>query len=1147
MKKFLALALFCLPAFGQAAYSGPGFHSGSAGFFAAGSSCAMPTPCTYDGLDLIPPGTPPNVGGALNNYATIYDTSYLGHGMANGVNTFGDATKLSPVTRLTDTISKAVGGSNDVFNAGQGGAGNARLTNTDTTLVGIGSVGGGSQQICRFNPTGTNKGFCSSNSLAGSPAWYYNKTSGGTFPPSDSSLLFITEGQNSTGSCNSNCVITDFGSISFDALNRNLLYTFGNSSDIQTATTVTPVNINPSTGQYTVGSPIVDFLYGMPVGANAPAWAASTSYAYGAYVTHQLTASEMATGGAWTLGHTYVLGDVLTNAGNPANCLYKLVTAAGAPVTGSVPVFLTSSCDTNTLTDAVGNVWRGTYSTAQFVYQNTGTSGTSGSAFQWLATPVTLATNGAMASGSPVLTSASNPFTAAMVGQTVTVSGAGNTGGTAPLYTTILSYQNTGQVTLAVATVQSGGTSGATVSLTGHPDVMSATVGDSNGIIWTNVGTSYVPAKNQLWRAIGDVSKDNNYTVSGNPAGSSFASKYGMGISTNTYGTAPSYPGATAYSAYSAGQDTGFWMLQYDATVNVYHLLNTATGIWTDWTCVGGSGYNCSGGTWQGTTIGTLLAITDPFATGQACPGKVHDFKMSKNGLFITNVVSVTPIYATCKTLNPFQTWQPSTVAQPFDSLKSLQLSVGGLSHWALGTNKLVTENNSMWGYQAGVFFGIYDPTNMNGAYGSLPGRFSPDVGHAPPFSFYLLPLNGLNTPQNVPQPTGQPTACYNDNAGVLKNPDCDLSKVFGSHVSWVGDPGTDTWPFCGTTYNLVPSNGFPANAMQNEETCFSSSPTYPAGYVPATSGGPPSGCTPTSAGACGSLTPLAASSGHAWRFTHTFATEASLTFDAQFQISQYSQDANWMFFTSDWDCQLGSTLTGNTGPAVWTSGTYYQTLIVAPVPANPNSLCGLPWQSAASYVAGNTINPIEGTTGSAGIDDVFQAITSGTTGPNSSLTSKQPQCGSVSCFAITNPPSTTTVSVTGATESATTGTFTIATAIELSDGALVTLAGFTPSGWNGTFAVTGTVGAGCPGGATCTPITTFQLVGLPSGLGAVTVFGTAASQGDTVCDFTAGSGDFINPSLPYSSSCSPGVVWQDLGEQTQRGDVFAVNLSNQH
>lgn len=77
-----------------------------------------------------------------------------------------------------------------------------------------------------------------------------------------------------------------------------------------------------------------------------------------------------------------------------------------------------------------------------------------------------LATDGAMGAGLKVLTSASNPFTPAMVGATIAVSKAGNAGGTLPLYTTVASYQSSGQVTLAAATVQTGGTSSATITLT---------------------------------------------------------------------------------------------------------------------------------------------------------------------------------------------------------------------------------------------------------------------------------------------------------------------------------------------------------------------------------------------------------------------------------------------------------------------------------------------------------------------------------------------------------------------------------------------------------------------------------------------------------------------------------------------------------
>jgi hypothetical protein len=58
------------------------------------------------------------------------------------------------------------------------------------------------------------------------------------------------------------------------------------------------------------------------------------------------------------------------------------------------------------------------------------------------------ASNGAITTGTAILTSVSNPFTPAMVGSAISVTTAG--AGATTLYTTILSYQSAGQVTLAV-------------------------------------------------------------------------------------------------------------------------------------------------------------------------------------------------------------------------------------------------------------------------------------------------------------------------------------------------------------------------------------------------------------------------------------------------------------------------------------------------------------------------------------------------------------------------------------------------------------------------------------------------------------------------------------------------------------------------
>ncbi len=662
-------------------------------------------------------------------------------------------------------------------------------------------------------------------------------------------------------------------------------------------------------------------------------------------------------------------------------------------------------------------------------------------------------------------------------------------------------------------------TSGSSFAISGHPDFFS-TFSDA-AITWTNLGPAYVPTGGgQLWNAIGGITRDVLY--SGNP------SQYGIAISTNTYGLTPKY-------SYQAGQGTGIWALEYDNTLAhpTYHLLNTATGIWTDYVCGSGNGFTCSGIT--ANVVGTLLAISNPQASGQygtsginpgqVCPSFLHNEKITANGQYVELVFNP-ELYSACNSLENFAIW--TTNSSSFDANNSLQYTHDGMTHWATGTNKVVAFHGSTFrgGYSSGAFLSVYNAASAN---------------TAPVFSTELEPLgsacanppNGAGCiPQNTP-PT--PPGCYQTSGTTTENPDCSISDGFDSHLSWVGDPGTDTYPVCGTTYNAA-TLGPAWNAWQNMETCYPTTPTY---------------CDPN-VETCpqGSSTATGVSVNPPWQFTHTFATGASTTFSTQFQISQYSQDANWLFWSSDWDCQNGST--SGSAPAVWTGGTYYQMLMVTPVPANPSSLCGLPWAASTAYVAGNRITPIEGTGGSSAVDDVFQALTSGITGPESTLSNNQPSClvfvgGTLqqgSCFANTNPPTVTPLTITAVSEAGTTGTITVSSpGLTLNNGTLVTLAGFTGSdtGWNGTFAVTGMVGANCPGSA-CGPVTTFQLTGMPSGLSTPGSYSGAAAtaQGDTVCDLTNPGQDSIN-----ASSCA-GVTWGDIGPQTQRGDVFAVNLGNQ-
>jgi len=983
MKKMLSVLFFCLPVFGQAAYSRPGVYSGSGSFLTSGNLCAPPNFCAYTGVDVVPWGTVPNLGGAVNNGATVYDSSYLGHLNGDGVTTFSNAAFLSSITRLTDSAS-AYGKNNFSFTAGMGGSGVFTLTNTNTTLVRADQSSLG--LICVFATSGVNKGLC------GTPPGGW----GGTAP---SSGIFITTGQLAGGSCSSNCPVNDFGSLSFSLTDSTVLYTFGNDAyDISTPTTVTPYTINPNTGVYTVGSPLADFQYGLPMGPNAQSWTPGTNYSYGSYITHVLGApgSSFPEYLNYASSTSYNAGDIIVPYGGA--CMYRAIVpgSTNGTLLNSGTFTTPAPCKNDTVKEATPSSlqWRGTNSGPQFIYQNVGAAGVSAaSAFRWVSAPTTLTAIGAIALGTAVLTSSDNCFTAAMVGQAVSITAAGNASGSSPLYTTIFSYQNSGHVTLATTGLQTGGTSGATVTLTGHPDIMSSTVGDANGIVWVNVGPSYPIANgNQLWNAIGGLSRDTLY--------GGYASKYGIAISTNSYGVAPTY------SKYTADQGTGVWLEEYDHVLNVYHLLNSLTGIWTDWSCSSGTDYGCSAGARVPATIGTLKAISNPFNTtpAQPCPFYVHNVKFSTNGLY-GQIRTQANVYPACNSLQAFLVWQTTSVS--FDANNSLQSTYAGMNHWAIGTNKTIAFNGSAFGYTSGMFTSLYNASSAS---------------TIPSFSVYLKPVGtaGTGIAQTVPP------GCY-VSASTTQNPDCNLSEVLDSHLSWAGDPGTDTYPACGTSFNYA-TLGPAFNAWQNMETCYQTSPTYTSSALPSTS------------------------AGKVWQFTHTFATGTSTAFSTQFQISQYSQDANWLFWSSDWNCQNGST-TG-IAPTVWMSGTYVGMLAVSPVPANATSICGLPWAPGTTYVVGNMINPIEGTSGGGAVDDVFQAIYVG--GP------------------------------TGATQ---------------------------------------------PGPA------------LPNSYFNTSVGPTASAPGNTICD--SASGASMNPVVPYSSSCPAGAVWQDVGPQNQRGDVFAVNLGH--
>ena len=839
-------------------------------------------------------GTPPTLfnSDGTNNGATVHDTSFLGTGCAGSTchDFFGvaytNSALLSPVTRLTDVNASPEHA--NAYTPGQGGSGSQTLTNTNTSLVALGT-NGGLELIGLFN---TATGQC-------------NNLPPGCTPGVNCVGTSITRNQCTGVGCSvgTTSQSNDFGTIVFSPSDPTLVFTYGNNLfDISSLTQVTPYSISTSTGAYSLKAPVVDFVKGLPV-SNASEWATGHSYSFGNYVKRTLLTSEMATGGTWCGpsttscigGHTYSAGDIVTSHGGSINCAY--VSVLGGTAGGTAPAFITSApCKNNQVQDGSGNAWRGLSSTAVFLYQETNPS------------------------CSPCTSSA--------------------------------------------------------FSVSGHPDLLS-TVTDGSAT-WTNTGPSYIPVTgNSFWMSNPGMSNDSAYSPY---AGAAFPSRYSVAMSTNTYGCSTGLCSSTGYTKYNATQNTGHDVVSFDATASplVFHHLDTATGIWVDFPCTGASGATCTLGT--PATVGALTNITTLGTGGTPCPFMLHESSLNKIASAPYVAVSEGMGYlgagTACTNQTNFQVWNPLTSA--YNPTTSLQTSYSGFNHSNMdGTTLVAFSGTGCGGSNLGCFSNIYS--------------LGAGVSVQPKVGTYLYPS---------PSPSGYPQEC-NSNIATLpswNNPTCSLGSALDGHVSCVGGCDHGSLHACGTFYNYA-NLGPSFNAWQNMEVCIPTAAplTYASAVAGMASFGPPA------------------------QFTHTFATGTCPVFDCQFQISEYSQDGNWLFWSSDWGCSLGVVKNAST-PTVWGgSGGAYQLLQHSHVtgdglPSSLITLCGYPWQPVTAYVVGNVINPIEGTGGTAPIDDVFQAIYAcggGTclSGPTSSLASKQPKCAvNKSCFANTKPPGTSVI-----------------------------------------------------------------------------------------------------------------------------------------
>gem|GEM_PF-742469 len=386
----------------------------------------------------------------------------------------------------------------------------------------------------------------------------------------------------------------------------------------------------------------------------------------------------------------------------------------------------------------------------------------------------------------------------------------------------------------------SGGTSGGAAPTFG-PNFLSTA--SDNGLTWTNVGVDTPPA----WQSFAGISQD----------GTRFCSAF----SNNAYGDSGNY------NNYNGDQGTGIYAACYSSTLNQFFLLNTATGIVSTVTCLGGTGYNCAGGTQS-----KITALGTTFVGTGNCAYVIHNEKGSVGQDY--NIVARQTLLGSGGSCGGAEAvWSPFAA---FNATTSLQAGSFNLNHWAMMNSHVIN-----LGQNSGINGGF-----TGGAYTQL------------------IPLANPAATPFVTWEVGAPYTNPCDTSWVPNDPDppCNYPLVYDSHMGSAYNPGgMDSSPVCGSVYNIATLAPPAVAPDQGEEVCISTSPSWNYGS------------------AIGAY--------QVWRFTHSFNTGANAFFDVQFAISQMSGDGRFLAFSSDWDCTLGNT-SGTMSPvncgAPWVPGAAY-------------------------------------------------------------------------------------------------------------------------------------------------------------------------------------------------------------------------------
>jgi hypothetical protein len=250
-------------------------------------------------------------------------------------------------------------------------------------------------------------------------------------------------------------------------------------------------------------------------------------------------------------------------------------------------------------------------------------------------------------------------------------------------------------------------------------------------VVWRNIGVGFNGAAS--WYAVGGLSTDDDVFVK------------------------------TFSDDGAQGEAGAIFVAAYKRSANVYYLYNVGTGIISYLSCQGGSGYNCSGGSWVQTILG-ITNLSDRF--------QLHNLKVSKNGKWIM-LEQEACAFQTCTPIpggGPgIFVWELSTT-----SVNVRKIMVLPWGHWTTGFDLLVNQNGNRGENLTGRTMGnLNDPFLLNSYAFVLPASMateahpswnSNDGSDSTPVCTATV---GYDWPYTIPWENE--VICY----GTNPNPDC--------------------------------------------------------------------------------------------------------------------------------------------------------------------------------------------------------------------------------------------------------------------------------------------------------------------------------------------------------------------------------------